>query len=66
MIKQTKIIFLGKKYWDDPLFRMYFEALACTLQKKSCPTFFAETEVELAALLHSENSDSSFVINFFY
>jgi len=66
MIEHTKIIFLGKKYWDDPLFRMYFETLVCTLKKKNCPTFFAETEVELAALLHSENSDSSFIVNFFY
>jgi glycosyltransferase involved in cell wall biosynthesis len=66
MIEQTKIIFLGKKYWNDPLFRMYFETLTCTLHKKNCPTFFVETEVELAALLHSENSDSSFIVNFFY
>ena len=66
MIEHSKIIFLGKKYWDDPLFRMYFETLVCTLKKKNCPTFFVETEVELAALLHSENTDSSFVVNFFY
>jgi len=66
MSKQAKIIFLGKRHWDDPLFRMYFETLAGALKKKNYPISFAGTAAELTELLDSENTDGYFVINFFY